>query len=167
LEFFGTGTLALAAGVTQLALPAGYEAGDVLGVFRDDGDGRLTRLLRWRETDDQLRVWNEVQPAVPVLNPPPASLTTPLTWDTPALKFITFYPAQQEDLDIILRLRFKPSAVDDEVPEWLLYGALARLGRSLIQDARAEAWEAEFQRDLESAVAQAITASSVPIRLGG
>jgi hypothetical protein len=158
LELFVLEPLTLPANTQQIAVPAGYETSQLLGVQKVEGGGRQTRLLRWRLTDDQAREEQFTGREEPQWN---------LTWDAPSLGFLVFTPAQSADTELLLTFRSVPNAEDDEVPEWLLYGALSWLGKNLLRDPRVEDWQAQFLMDLDGAVAQQITASSMPIRLPG
>lgn len=148
LEEYDEENVVLLAGAKSVTLPPGRSAGELLSVSVEKADGERTRLLRWKGQDARLE-------------------GEEMTWDTPDAGEIVFYPTAKESTNLVLLFRRVPQNDTDEVPDYLLFGALAWLGGNLFQDTRTEQWAAQFQADLEAAVARGITATSHPIRLRG
>lgn len=155
----------LLTGATSVAVPAGKLLSNLLGVFRDLGDGQTLKLDRWRKTDPQLARMPHGQFWFATSSP--QTCVEALTWDATELGLITFSKAQTADVSLLLRFQYVPVLDTDEVPEYLLFGALSWIGRTMLQDARAPEWEKTFLADLDGAVAAAITASSVALQIGG
>lgn len=148
------------AGALSQPLPAGRSAEELLAVHLEQGEKRV-KLLRWGTTESapwQQRGVRELREDLRWRHWPPR-------WDTPTLREMTLRPVPQEDLTLVLSFRPAWLSEEDDAPSWLLYGALAHLGRNLYQDSRSEAWEAQFRLDLEGALARAITSSSAPLGL--